>query len=244
MLLTGLVILILLLSRNSETSYLCSSVTIQKPDPLKSHTTFMDRLEAVNGTSHLIGAVCAVVGMVVLLFSAVTQGDGLRFVSYLVYGLTLCLLYFFSALYHGLSGQRKELFRILDHQAIYLLIAGTYTPFTLVTLQGSPGWQLFLAIWAMALLGIIMDVRLKTKRRVLPTIIYLIMGWLVVIALESLLQALPAAGINWLLAGGIFYTAGVVFFALSHWFAWAHVVWHLFVLAGSVCHYFAVLWYV
>lgn len=204
----------------------------------------MDRIEVFNGVSHLLGATIALVGTAVLVFSAVTAGEGWRLVSVLIYGLTLCLLFSSSALYHILSGPQKEMFRIIEHQAIYLLIAGTYTPFTLVTLQGQLGWQLFGAIWGMAVCGMVIDVWLKTRRRVIPTMIYLVMGWLVIIALQPLQQALPAAGFDWLLAGGLFYTTGVVFFALSHWFAWAHAVWHLFVLGGSVSHYFAILWYV
>lgn len=204
----------------------------------------MDRIEALNGGSHLVGSVLAFAGTAGLVFSALELGDGLRLVSFLIYGLTLCLLYSSSTLYHIRTGRSKELFRTLEHQAIYLLIAGTYTPFALVTLQGSLGWWLFAAIWAIALLGIAMEIRLKTRRRVIPTLFYLFMGWLIVVALGPLLQALPEAGFKWLLAGGLFYTAGVVFFAISHWYAWAHVIWHLFVLAGSVSHYVAVLCYV
>jgi hemolysin III len=204
----------------------------------------MDRIEAFNGGSHLVGTALAFAGTAVLVVSALVQGDGLKLASYLIYGLTLCLLYSSSALYHIRSDSSKELFRLLEHQAIYLLIAGTYTPFALVTLQGALGWWLFGAIWLMALLGIVMDLRLKTRRRVIPTILYLFMGWLVVVALEPLLQALPVAGFQWLLAGGIFYTTGVLFFAISHWYPWAHAVWHLFVLAGSVSHYVAIFWYV
>ncbi|MGD8743502.1 MAG: hemolysin III family protein, partial [Granulosicoccaceae bacterium] len=178
----------------------------------------MDRIETLNGVSHLIGAAIALLGTVVLVFSAVIHGDDLRLVSYLIYGLTLCLLYFFSAFYHIISDRRKKLFRTLEHQAIYLLIAGTYTPFTLITLREGPGWWLFAGIWLMALLGIVVDMQLKTRRRIIPTIFYLAMGWLVIVALDPLLQALPAAGFQWLLAGGILYSSGVVFFALSHWF--------------------------
>jgi hemolysin III len=204
----------------------------------------VDRVELFNGLSHLAGAILALFGTVALVVSAVAEGNGVKVVSFLIYGLTLCLLYFMSAFYHIRPEPSKQVFRILEHQAIYLLIAGTYTPFALVTMQDRLGWGLFGAIWGMAILGILIDVRLKTKRRVIPTTICLLMGWLVVIALDPLMQALPAAGFQWLLAGGIFYTAGVVFFALSHWYARAHAVWHLFVLGGSVSHFFAIFWYV
>ena len=204
----------------------------------------MDRIETFNGVSHLAGAILALLGFAVLMYSARATDDGLRLVGFSIYGLSLCLLYAFSACYHIFSGRWKNRFRALEHQAIYLLIAGTYTPFTLLILPGELGWRLFGSIWAMALLGIMVDLCLTTRRRVIPTIIYMLMGWLVLVAWDPLLQALPDAGFRWLLAGGLCYTAGVVFFALSHWFAWSHAVWHVFVLAGSVSHYFAVLYYV
>ncbi len=204
----------------------------------------MDRIEAFNGSSHLIGAILAIMGTIALIFTATVEGDGLRLISFLIYGSALSLLYTSSALYHILSGRRKSLFRTLEHQAIYVLIAGTYTPFALVTLRGNIGEWILYAIWGMALLGMTVDLSLKTRRRIIPTMIYLTMGWLIILAQEPLLQALPAVGVQWLLTGGIFYTVGVVFFALSHWYAWAHAVWHLFVLAGSVSHYFTILLYV
>ena len=134
--------------------------------------------------------------------------------------------------------------RVLDHQAIYLLIAGTYTPFTLVTLSGSTGWWMFGAIWSLALLGMVIDALPLRGTRVLPVAIYLVMGWLVVLALDPLLLVLPRAGFYWLLAGGIFYTSGVVFYVLDKRYQWMHEVWHMFVLAGSICHYVAILVYV
>lgn len=200
--------------------------------------------ERFNGYSHLMGAALAVGGAAVLIVLAAGQGDPWKIVSFSVYGTMLLLLYLFSTLYHSLRGRAKEVFRKLDHYAIYLLIAGTYTPFTLVTLQGAWGWSLFGVIWGMAVLGIVVDSLPWDKRRILPVVIYLAMGWLALIALKPLLNALPLAGFAWLLAGGVLYTVGIVFYALERWIKHGHGIWHLFVLAGSACHYFAILFYV
>ena len=203
----------------------------------------MNNGERFNSISHLIGAVAALAGGTVLVVVAAADGDVWRIVSFSVYGTTLFLLYLVSTLYHGLDGRAKQVFRRLDHQAIYLLIAGTYTPFALVTLRGPVGWWLFGAIWGIALLGIVLDALPLRGRRIIAVVIYILMGWLVLFALDPLLAAIPRAGFLWLLAGGLFYTSGVLFFALDHWYPWTHAVWHLFVLAGSVSHYFAVLFY-
>lgn len=203
----------------------------------------MRKGERFSSITHLVGATLALAGVVVLLVLAAADGDSRRIVSFSVYGTTLFLLYLVSTLYHSLPGRAKQVFRILDHQAIYLLIAGTYTPFTLVTLNGPVGWWLFGAIWAMAVIGMVIDALPRRGARVVPFIIYFVMGWLVLLALKPLLAALPAAGFYWLLAGGIFYTAGIVFFALDSRYGWAHGVWHLFVLAGSISHYVAILRY-
>ncbi|MEK6777629.1 MAG: hemolysin III family protein [bacterium] len=200
--------------------------------------------ERFNSISHLIGAIAALAGLVILVVSASDQGDAWKIVSFSIYGTTLFLLYAFSALYHSLSGKVKKVFRILDHHAIYLLIAGTYTPFTLVTLRGGWGWSIFGLIWGLAILGIVLDSFPQKGRRVLPLIIYLLMGWLVLMALGPLLRALPLRGFAWLLAGGVFYTAGVVFYALDKRVRHFHGIWHLFVLAGSISHFFAVLFYI
>ena len=200
--------------------------------------------ERFNGYSHLMGAALAVGGAAVLIVLAAGQGDPRKIVSFSVYGTMLLLLYLFSTLYHSLRGRAKEVFRKLDHYAIYLLIAGTYTPFTLVTLQGAWGWSLFGVVWGMAVLGIVVDSLPWDKRRILPVVIYLAMGWLALIALKPLLNALPLAGFAWLLAGGVLYTVGIVFYALERWIKHGHGIWHLFVLAGSACHYFAILFYV
>ena len=203
----------------------------------------MYKHERFNSISHLVGAALALAGSVVLVTFAAIDGDTRRIVSYSIYGLTLFLLYLVSTLYHGLTGPAKRIFRVLDHQAIYLLIAGTYTPFTLLALKGTLGWWMFGAIWGLAVFGIVMDAWPRKGPRVVPVIIYLGMGWLCLLGLDPLVAALPPEGFLWLLLGGIFYTSGIVFFILDHWFPKCHWIWHLFVLAGSVSHYFAILLY-
>ena len=199
--------------------------------------------ERFNSISHLIGAIAALVGMVVLVVLASRQGDPWKIVSFSVYGASLVALYTFSVLYHSLRGKAKTIFRKLDHHAIYLLIAGTYTPLTLVTLRGAWGWSIFGVVWGLAILGIAIDSLPQRGRRIVPVIIYLVMGWLAVMAVGPLLQVLPLAGFAGLLLGGLFYTVGIIFYALDgvrHF----HGIWHLFVLAGSVTHYFTILLYV
>jgi len=199
--------------------------------------------ERFNSISHLIGAVLALAGGAALVTFAAMDGDARKIISYSVYGFTLFLLYLVSTLYHSLSGPAKRTFQVLDHQAIYLLIAGTYTPFTLVALKGSLGWWMFGTIWGLAAFGIVLDALPRKGPRVVPIIIYLVMGWLCLFALDPLLATLPPESFRWLLVGGIFYTSGIVFYIFDHWYPWCHGIWHLFVLAGSVSHYFAILFF-
>ena len=200
--------------------------------------------ERLNSVSHLIGAAAAVAGLAILVVLAARQGDPWKIVSFSIYGTTLFALFLVSTLYHSLRGKPKAIFRKLDHHAIYLLIAGTYTPFTLVTLRGVWGWSIFGTVWTLAVIGMVLDSLPRKGRRILPVVIYLLMGWLCLIAIGPLLQALPLAGFLLLLLGGIFYTVGVVFYALDARVRHFHGVWHLFVLAGSLSHYLAVLLYV
>jgi hemolysin III len=201
--------------------------------------------ERFNSISHLVGAVLALAGAVVLVVLASQGGGARRILSFGIYGATLFTLYSVSTLYHGLPpGPDKRFFRVLDHQAIYLLIAGSYTPFTLVSLDGIVGWWMFGAIWGMAALGMVLDALPRRGARIVPMIIYLLMGWLILLAIDPLLAVLPAAGFVWLLIGGIFYTSGILFYALDHRYPWMHGVWHLFVLAGSISHYVTILLYV
>lgn len=200
--------------------------------------------ERFNGVSHLVGAALALAGMVVLVVMAARQGDAWKIVSFSLYGATLFMLYGFSTLYHSLRGRAKAVFRRFDHLAIYLLIAGTYTPFALVTLRGGWGWSLFGVIWGLAVVGMALEFLPRRGARILPVAIYLLMGWLALIALEPLLQVLPWMGFIWLLLGGLFYTVGVLFYAFDARLRHAHGVWHLFVLGGSLSHYVAIFRYV
>lgn len=200
--------------------------------------------ERFNSISHLIGAVAGLLGLVMLVVHAVQQGELLKIVSFSIYGATLSFLYTTSTLYHSFRGKVKKLFRRFDYCAIYLLIAGSYTPFTLVTLRGSWGWSIFGIIWGLAVFGIILEMLHKKGRRILPVIIYLIMGWLMMIAFNPLLEALTLKGFLGLLIGGLFYTFGVIFFAMSNQVRHSHGIWHLFVMAGSIAHYFTIFFYV
>ncbi len=200
--------------------------------------------EKFNSISHLLGAALAAVGSVVLIMFAVRLGDPWKIVSFSVYGAMLITLYVTSALYHSVRGRAKDVLRKFDHCAIYLLIAGSYTPFTLVSLRGAWGWSLFGAVWGLALLGIVQEIWLAKGARILSLVIYILMGWLAVIAISPLISALSWDGFIWLAAGGLFYTVGIIFYATDEKLRHGHGVWHLFVLGGSACHYFAVLFYV
>jgi len=203
----------------------------------------VDRGERFNAISAVVGAAAAVAGLAVLVVVAARQGDAGKVVSFAVYGATLSFLYLSAALYHALRGRAKAVFRRLDRLAIYLLIAGTYTPFALITLRGALGWILFGVIWGLAVLGVVLDTSRAERRGVLPVVVYLLMGWLCLVAIKPLLRALPLPGFLWLLAGGLFYSIGVVFFAYDRRVRHFHGIWHLFVMAGSASHYVAVLRY-
>ncbi len=203
----------------------------------------MYRGEFFNSISHLVGAVLALIGVTVMVTLAGVEGGATRIVSFTVYGVTLFLLYLSSTLYHSLRGQAKRVFQVIDHHAIYLLIAGTYTPFTLIALKGATGWWLFGAVWTLAVIGMVTDTVRGRGGSLLSVAIYLLMGWLIVLALGDIIAALPPAGFRWLVAGGLFYTVGVAFYVLDHRWPWCHGIWHLFVLGGSVSHYFAILLY-
>jgi hemolysin III len=200
--------------------------------------------EKFNAITHLFGAVLAIIGTFALILLASRQGDPWKIVSVSIYGATLVLLYSFSTLYHSLRGRAKNILRELDHGSIYLLIAGSYTPFCLVTLRGPWGWSLFGVVWGLAVLGILQELWLKNSARVLSVVIYVVMGWVALVALVELVHALGPAGFAWLLAGGLFYTIGIVFYVIDKRLTHAHGIWHLFVLAGSAAHYIAILFYV
>jgi len=200
--------------------------------------------ERFNTITHLVGSIAAFVGLVVLIVSASSQGEVTPIVSVTIYGTTLALLYVSSTLYHSLQGNAKNVFQKLDHLAIYLLIAGTYTPFTLVTLGKTWGWVIFCLVWGLAILGIILELLLQKSNRLIPLIIYLTMGWIIIIAIKPLIQALGMVGFGWLLFGGLAYTFGVIFYVYDERVRHFHGIWHLFVLAGSTIQYFTVFYYV
>lgn len=200
--------------------------------------------ERFNSITHLIGTVAAGIGLILLLIISFQQGDPWKIVSFSIYGTTLLILYLFSTLYHSFRGRWKMIFQKFDHIAIYLLIAGTYTPFTLVTLRGEIGWTIFAIVWGLAMIGIVIDLLPQKGHRVLPLIIYLLMGWLVVLVLEPLAMSMSSVGFSLLITGGLFYTTGVLFYLLDTQHKLAHGIWHLFVLAGSVSHYVSIMLYV
>ena len=201
----------------------------------------MYRGERFNSISHLVGASLALVGGAVLITLAAVDGDPGRIVSYSIYAVTLFILYFASTLYHSFPGRVKLVFRVIDHQAIYLLIAGTYTPFAVLALKTVGGWWLLGAVWLMAIIGIVLDAVRRTGPRIGSVILYVAMGWFCVLAWDSLVVLLSPGTLAWLIAGGVFYTSGIIFYVLDSWYPWCHGVWHVFVLAGSISHYFAVL---
>ena len=200
--------------------------------------------EKLNSFTHFLGALIALAGLVVLVVFASLKGDVWKIVSFSIYGTSLFLLYLFSTLYHSTQGKLKAFFQKLDHIGIYLLIAGSYTPFVLVSLNGAWGWSLFGVIWGLAVIGVILDCFSSDERRILQLIIYLVMGWVALIAIKPLIESLSMAGFLWLLGGGLFYSFGIVFYILDIKKFHFHGIWHLFVLAGSVTHYFTIMYYV
>jgi len=198
--------------------------------------------EIANSVTHGVGALAAVAALPLLIVLALPRGVP-AVVGSAVFGATMILLYVTSTLYHALARNRaKKVFRVLDHSAIFLLIAGTYTPFTLGVLRGAWGWTLFGVIWALAATGVALTGALGVRLPRLTTGIYIAMGWLVLVAIRPLMQHLPRPGLVWLVAGGVAYTAGAVFYAWTR-LRYHHAVWHLFVLAGSCCHCVAVARY-
>lgn len=204
----------------------------------------MDHGERFNSISHGVGTVLAASGGALLVAVTALGGDRWKIVACGIYAATLLILYLTSTLYHSMRGAAKDVLRKMDHCAIYLLIAGTYTPFTLVTLRGTLGWTMFGVVWALALFGIVQELCYASRARVLSLVVYLVMGWLAVVAVGPLVDALGRAGFAWLAAGGLFYTGGIAFYATDHKVRNGHGIWHLFVLAGSACHYIAVLLHV
>ncbi|MFL7891440.1 MAG: PAQR family membrane homeostasis protein TrhA [Anaerolineales bacterium] len=199
--------------------------------------------EIIHSITHGIGTGLSIAGLIILVVLAVLNGDVYQIIGFTIFGASLVLLYLASTLYHGFQQPRvKRIFKIFDHSAIYLLIAGSYTPFLLVAIRGTTGWILLVVVWLIALIGITMKVLFIDRFQVLSVFSYLLMGWLCVFAFQEMMANIPIGGIIWLAAGGILYTVGVIFYALQK-IPYMHAVWHFFVLGGSLCHYFSVLFF-
>jgi hemolysin III len=200
--------------------------------------------EIFNSVTHGVGALVSIAGLVFLIVFSSIYGQTMHVVSCTIYGTTLVLLYTASTLYHSFQKPSiKHVFKIFDHSCIYVLIAGTYTPFMLVTVQGALGWTIFGIVWGLTILGIIFKAFFVTRFKIVSTIAYILMGWLVILAIKPLFHALPGGGIFWLISGGLAYTIGTIFYAWKK-LPFNHAIWHLFVLAGSVCHFFAIMFYI
>jgi hemolysin III len=200
--------------------------------------------EIANSLTHGVGALLAIGGLSVLVTLAALRGDVWHVVSCSIYGAAMVVLYTASTLYHSITSPRaKEALQVFDHAAIFLLIAGTYTPFTLVTLRGPWGWSIFGVVWGLAVAGIVLEIAFPNRWPALSLALYVAMGWVVVVAVKPLLSALPTGGLVLLLLGGLSYTGGIGFYAWKK-LPYSHAIWHLFVLAGTVLHFFAILYYV
>ena len=199
--------------------------------------------EVANSISHGLGLLLALVAVPVLVLAAIKAGSAHFIVGVSVFGGTMVTLYLASTLYHSLTHDTaKRLFRLFDHSAIFLLIAGTYTPFSLGVLRGPWGWSLLAIVWSLAIIGITLKIRKRTRHSRISIVLYVIMGWLAIVAVKPMVMLIPVPGILLILAGGLAYTGGLAFFA-AHRIRYNHFIWHLFVIAGTICHFFAVLWY-
>lgn len=197
-----------------------------------------------NSVTHGMGLLASLIALPVLIVAAANRGDAAQLTGSIIFGISLVLLYGASTVYHSFAHSRaRRVLRLIDHSAIYFLIAGSYTPFALGALKGVLGTSLLIAVWAMALAGVVLKSWRGFGKPWLSTALYIGMGWISVLAIRPLITHVGVAGVWWLVAGGLFYTAGVVFYATDHRLRYGHAVWHLFVLAGSTCHFFAVLWH-
>ena len=221
---------------------------MERPDSnTHAHSAVIHRYtlgeEIANSITHGIGAALSIAALVLLVVFASQHRDAWRIVSFSIYGVSLIALYLSSTLYHAFTNEKaKHFFRIMDHSCIFLLIAGTYTPPTLIAMRGSWGWTIFTLIWAMAVGGLIFEAINIGKYKFISVSIYMAMGWLAVIAFKPMLEALPPGMFQWFLIGGLFYTAGIIFYVCKK-IPYNHAIWHLFVLGGSTTHFFAILFY-
>lgn len=200
--------------------------------------------ERLNAWTHGTGAVLALIGLITLAVASALYGSAWHIVSFCIFGATLLLMYTASTIYHAVTHKRvKGILQRVDHASIYLLIAGSYTPFVLVALRSGLGWTIFGIVWGMALAGLFLEIFRRKRHDVLETMIFLGMGWLSVLAIKPLVETLPVAGIVWLVSGGLAYTVGTIFYLADSKIPFNHAVWHLFVLGGSACHFVCVLWF-
>ena len=200
--------------------------------------------ERFNAWTHLVGALLALTGATWLIVTTSLRADAQAITSVSIYGAALVLLYAISTIYHSVRGRAKRIWQKCDHLSIYLMIAGSYTPFCLISLRGAWGWSLFGVVWGLAVLGMLQEIKPRSEARVLSLVIYAVMGWAVLVATGPLLEALGTAGFVWLAVGGLLYSVGIVFFVLDARVRHFHGIWHLFVIAGSLMHYIAILGYV
>ncbi|GAB4282052.1 MAG: hemolysin III family protein [Coriobacteriia bacterium] len=215
--------------------------TIAAPHAAGRRTGYSKGEEIANAITHGTGIGLSVAALVLLTMFGALSHDPYRLAGGIVFGITLILLYAASTLYHAIPGERaRHVFKVLDHAGIYLLIAGTYTPFTLVTLRDAGGWWLFAIVWGLAVVGVALEGFWVYRPKWLSALVYLLMGWLVIVAIKPLLAAISDTGLWLLVSGGLAYTVGAVFYVLKK-VPYTHMVWHLFVLAGSTCHFLAVV---
>ena len=211
---------------------------------LKDNIHYSDAEELAHAATHGLGALLSVAGLVWMLYLSVGTGDSWRIAASIVYGITLIALFLSSTIYHSLhASPKRHLLKLLDHCAIYLLIAGTYTPFLIVSMRGPTGWWVFAAIWTLAAIGILAKLRFGNRYPRTSLVGYLLMGWLIVLAGPQIAEAVGSEGMRWLIAGGLSYTVGAAFYAAKR-LNYSHTIWHVFVLAGGFCHYMAVVLYV
>ena len=211
-------------------------------DTQEAPDTFIEEL--FNSITHGAGVLLSIAGLVLLIVFSSIYGSAGHIVSCTIFGITLILLYTASTLYHGIQKpQVKRVLKIFDHSCIYLLIAGTYTPFLLVTLRGFLGWTMFGVIWFMAIIGVLFKIFFVHRFKIISTVAYLLMGWIIIFLIKPLINSLPSGGIILLVAGGLAYSLGVIFYAWKK-LPFNHAIWHLFVLAGSICHFCAIIFFV
>lgn len=205
---------------------------------------YSEQEELANRLTHGLAALLSLIGLVVMVVVANRTHDPYRIISAIVFCGTLCIFYVISTLYHSFRSPKvRNVFRVLDHAGIFFVIAGSYTPFTLVSLREGHGWELFWVVWGLAISGAIFKSFMTHRLSFLSPFFYLGLGWLIVVDLNGLLTMVPFRGVCWLLAGGLFYTLGIIFYSLNR-LPYNHSIWHVFVIAGSLCHYLSILWYV